>query len=267
MKRIFFLISALLLIAFLSVLAFAVVSGEKQLMDQADLLTDGEEASLLAEMERVSARYSAEISLVTVPALYEDIEEYAEDLYDSDDYGYGYDKDGIMLVLSMDPREFWILCNGYAWSAVGYSGVAEITSDITPDLSAGLYASAFETYVEDCEYYLNSYEYGGVDSEYEYDSSSSGESLTWSESLLVSLVIGLIAGLVYALILKGQLKSVKRRNEADSYVKHGSLMLRQSGDYFMYRNLVRTERPKNNSSGSSSHRSSGSFRGGGGGRF
>ena len=89
------------------------------------------------------------------------------------------------------------------------------------------------------------------------------------EAELIAVAVGLIAGLITALVLKGQLKSVKRQNEANLYMKKESLALTQSGDYFMYRNLVRTERPKNNgSSGSSgSFRSGGSGRIGGGGKF
>jgi uncharacterized protein len=65
--------------------------------------------------------------------------------------------------------------------------------------------------------------------------------------------------------MKAQLKSVRQQNAGD-YVKKGSMQLTDSGDYFMYRRVVRTALPKNNSSSTHSS-SSGRSHGGGGGKF
>lgn len=256
MKKLFTLLLAGLILSLPC--GTAVFGIHEQLSDGANLLTDGEEAELLLAMQQVTEDTGAEISLVTLPSLNGDIEDYANELYDSRAYGIGEGRDGVLLVISMDPREFWILCNGFAWYAVGSRGVEEITADMTPDLSAGNYAEAFRSYVSDCSYYLNLY----LDGE-EYEGE---DPFDLPSTLLISAAAGLTVGLIYALILKGQLRSVRSRTEANGYVKAGSMTLTRSGDYFMYRNVTRTEIQKSTSSHSGSSRG-GSARGGGGGRF
>ena len=118
-----------------------------------------------------------------------------------------------------------------------------------PELSAGEYAAAMETFAEESEAYLNIY--------------LNGEPYDPVGILMIASPIGLVAGLIWVLILKGQLKSVRRQNEANRYVRAGGLTLTRSGDYYMDRNVTRTPRPKE----SSSSHSSSSSRNVGGGRF
>ena len=66
-------------------------------------------------------------------------------------------------------------------------------------------------------------------------------------------ILSLIAGAVLSFlipmsVLKGQLKSVRMQAAASSYVRPGSMELRQQRDIFLFRNVTRTARPKNNSS-------------------
>ena len=70
-----------------------------------------------------------------------------------------------------------------------------------------------------------------------------------------------ITTLVVALILKGQLKSVRKQNQANVYVKPGSMQLTTSNDFFLYRTVDRTKKESSSSS------SSGSSRNVGGGSF
>ena len=67
----------------------------------------------------------------------------------------------------------------------------------------------------------------------------------------IALIIGVVAGVVVALILKGQLKSVRKQHQANAYVRDGSMHLTMSNDIFLYRNVTRTRKQTNNSSGSS----------------
>ena len=84
------------------------------------------------------------------------------------------------------------------------------------------------------------------------------------EHIFIALVIGIIAGVVVAFILKGQLKSVKKRHTAREYVREGSMNIRRAGDFFLYRTVSKTKRQ---SSSSGSRGSSGGSRNVGGGSF
>ena len=83
------------------------------------------------------------------------------------------------------------------------------------------------------------------------------------KNLAISLVIGLAAGLIVALILKGQLKSVRKQDRAHVYVKQGSMQVNVSRDIFLYRTVTCTKKQKSESAGSSD----GTARSKGGGSF
>ena len=73
-------------------------------------------------------------------------------------------------------------------------------------------------------------------------------------------------------VMKSRLKSVAPQRDATSYVRQGSMKLTNQRDLYLYREVHRTERPKEtdsgSSGGSSTHTSSsGSTHGGGGGSF
>lgn len=72
--------------------------------------------------------------------------------------------------------------------------------------------------------------------------------------------------------MKSRLKSVAPQRDATDYIRQGSMKLTNQRDLYLYREVHRTERPKEtdsgSSGGSSTHTSSsGSTHGGGGGSF
>ena len=99
-----------------------------------------------------------------------------------------------------------------------------------------------------------------------------GEPEAVSGALALALGIGLVLAWVVVHVMKSQLRSVAFQENAASYVREGSMNLTNSRELFLYRDVHRTERPKESSSsdsgGSSTHTSSsGTTHGGGGGSF
>lgn len=234
MRKILCVLLALFVLGSAAVPAFA---KEPMLLDVAELIGEETEAALAEEMRRVLDTYGAEIVLVTMPLIDGDIEDAAEKLYDDAACGMGEDRAGVLLLVSMDPREYYVFCNGFAWDRIDTD---EVCDAIYSDMVSGDYAAAFERYLQECAAALG--KTGGA------------AGIDYGKILLISVGIGLAVGLIYVLILKGQLKTVRGRSEASSYVRAGSMNLTRSGDYFMYRNVTRMEKPKQNSSGSSSSR-------------
>lgn len=66
------------------------------------------------------------------------------------------------------------------------------------------------------------------------------------EVILVCLVIGIVAAFIVTGVMKAQLKTVRWQNQAGSYVVAGSFSLTQSSDLYLYRNVSRRAKPKNN---------------------
>lgn len=242
---------SLLLVLILSVsLAMGVCAAETHLYDEADLLADWEEVQLAEKLANISAQYNAQIIIATVNSTGQvDTDTYLEYFYDSNHFGYGPNRDGVLLLISMEYREYRILSNGYAGVAIDPYTIELIGDAIVNDLSYGDYAAAFDEFADQCAYYLDGYMNG-----YPFDA---------GQNFLICLVIGLVIGLITVFALKGQLKSVRKQNQANSYIKSGSMNLTACHDIFLYRNVSRSRKANNNSSGSRS----GSSRSTGGGRF
>ena len=253
MKKILSLLTALLLLASLAVgVSAATYEGNDELLllDDAQLLTEAEADALYTKLETLSQKYGAQICIATMDTLeIGDIDEFIEFLYDYGGYGYGENKDGVLLLICMDIREFRILSNGFAADAITLDNIETITDDITQDLSNGDYADAFDTFVDKCAYYL--------------DGHINGFPFNAGKNLLIALGVGLVVALIVTGIFKGQLKSVRKQDRASVYVRPGSLNITNSGDFYMYRTVTRTAKPKSNSSSSSG----GSSRNVGGGSF
>jgi uncharacterized protein len=179
----------------------------------------------------------------------EDIDTYLENTYDTLGFGYGQDHDGVLLLICMEPREWRILSNGFAGEAIDPDAIEKIGEAFTSDLSDGNYAEAFDTFADKCEYYLDGY--------------LNGFPFEFGKALLISLGVGILIALGITKGWKKQLKSVQKQSKANAYVKAGSMKITQSGDYFMYRNLTKTQRQKSSSSSSGG----GSSRSTGGGSF
>lgn len=236
-------ISLLLLVCMLSlVLAVPALATSASkaiaLMDEADLLSQDEERELSTKLGQIGEEYNVQIVIITMDTMEgDDIDQFIELLYDSIGLGYGENKDGILLLVSMDPREVAILTNGSAHDAIGDREIEKILDAIVSDLSDGNYSDAFDTFADKCEYYL--------------DGHVNGFPFSFGKTLLIAVVIGLLAGLITVFCLKAQLKSVRRQHQADAYVKPGSMQLRVRRDMFLYRNITRTRKQKSSSSGSS----------------
>ena len=113
------------------------------------------------------------------------------------DMGHGENRDGVLLLVCMDSREYRILSKGFAGEAIGPDQIDAIGEAIVSDLSDGDYADAFFTFADQCAYYLDGY--------------LNGFPFNFGKNLIVALIIGVVAGVVVALVLKKQLKSVRQQ--------------------------------------------------------
>lgn len=225
-------------------------AGKYFLYDEADLLTDGEEAVLTGKLQSISSTYQAQLVVCTIASMDgADIDRYLDYLYDTMGFGYGENHDGVLLLVCMDPREYRILSNGFAGVAIDGDAIDAMGDAFVSDLSDGNYAAAFTEFADQCVYYL--------------DGHLNGFPFNFGKNLLISLVIGIAVGLIVAFILKGQLKTVCKQDQANVYVKQGSMNLTHQSDIYLYRTVSRS---KKSSSGSSSG-SGGTARSKGGGSF
>ncbi len=225
--------------------AYSWDADERFLYDDADLLTEDQEAALMQKLETVSHTYNTQLVIATLPELGSgDIDSYVEYLYDSMGFGYGDTREGVLLLVCMDPRSYRIMSNGHAGVVIGVDQVDKLCDFMDTYLPNGHYVAAFNSFADQCEEML-AY-------------AQAGSPFQVGKSLAISLVIGIIAGLIAVLILKSQLKSVRKQHTAHVYVQQGSMYVNLHSDIYLYRHVVATrkqEREKTTSTAGASRSS------------
>lgn len=240
--------------------------------DNAGLLYDSEREEVSAKLDDVSEKHNMDVLVLTTRSTYgKGIVEYSDDYYDQSDWGQGTGRDGIILVISMEERDWYISTCGQAINAVTDYGISYIGNEMISELSEGDYAEAFESYAEACDKVLTQAENGAP---YDVNNKVEEEELEEDHGFnplggLLSLLMGVLTALFPTLSMKNDLKSVNNQLKASNYIKDGSLKLAQKSDAFMYRHVATVPIVSDDShGGSSTHMSSGGMsHGGGGGKF
>jgi len=243
-------------------------------VDEAGLLSKSEAAALREKLEALSAKWKNDIVVVTVASTGSASPmEFADDWFDYNGYGRSEEEDitagdGLLLLISMEKRDWWISTKGYSIFAFTDAGIEYLGERLKADgLSDGNYANAFDKFAGWCDKFFEQAETGKP-----YDK---GNLPKTSGDYAKIVLLGLAGGFVIALFVTGsmkkKLKTVRKKQQAADYVRPGSLQVVYANEQFLYKNVARVKRETSSSSGgggSSTHSSSsGSSHGGGGGKF
>ena len=119
--------------------------------DNADLLTVTEEQQLNDTLTEISERQGVDVGVITANDMGDkSIEDYAKAKYGE----RGYGDDGVLLVVNMEVREWWMSTYGKGTTAISSEDISTIGSEFAPYLSSKEYADAFETYARLCDDYI-----------------------------------------------------------------------------------------------------------------
>ena len=236
-----------------------------RLMDMASLLSDEDVDSLTAKLDELSLRQKMDVVIATTDTLDgKGVVEYADDLYDYCSFGYGANRDGLILVISMEDNDWHISTCGYGITVFTDAGIEYIGKQIAPYLSDSDFAGAFATYITLCDEFITQ-----AKTDKPYDIGSLPREPLSPAWILVCLIIGLMLSFVTVGKMKAKLTTVRAQAAANSYMKNGSMNITDSREMFLYKNVTRTKRSSESSGGGSSTHtsSSGTSHGGGGGKF
>ncbi len=256
----------LTLLLTLSLAPFTHALTPTRLVDNADLLDESEEEALSALLDEISLRQTLDVVIVTVSDTgSKSPMAFADDFFDTHGYGFGEDADGVLLLISMRERDYWISTCGYGITAFTDAGIDYIGEQMLPDLSDGDYATAFEAFATLCDDFITQAKNGEA-----YDEGHLPRApFDFGISLVIALLVGFGLAFIITGSMKSKLKTVRARAGANTYVKKDSLQITVARDIYLYRILNRVPRPKEASGGGSSVHTSSSGRshGGGGGKF
>ncbi len=242
-----------------------------RLTDDADLLDSGEKNTLLDKLDSLSDKYQMDIVVVTVNSIDgKTPRDFADDFFDYNGFGYGDTDDGILLLVNMGERDWYISTCGRAENTFTDYGLEYMSEEVLYWLGDGYYYNAFDEFADICEELILYERENGA-----YDVNNLPKPAF--KISFISVIIGFIIALIISLAMRGKHKTVRFKSQAGDYMKKDSFNLTQATDHFLYRNVSRTRRASESSSssgrsggsgGSSTHRSSsGRSHGGRGGKF
>ena len=121
------------------------VNEEEKIYDFADLYTDEEEKNLYSAVYDYTQRRNLDLVIVTINDNFESTQEYADDFYDYNNFGYGTDRDGLLFLVDMENRYVYISATGGAMS-------------LYPDVECNMITEQVYTYFSDQNYYDGTYQ-------------------------------------------------------------------------------------------------------------
>ncbi len=254
MKRISTLLLAACFVLLMAAPAFA-LTGADLIDDNAYLLSNGEREKLEDYSYQLSEKNKTSICIVTASEIGgKDIREWEEQYFYDHEMGYGSSKNGLVLVIDMEDRQWNIMTFGDIDDVILNSECVAIGEEIRDDLSDSRYYDALHDYITLADQHLNL-----TDAEREYyrdlenqkDKKKHANPLACiGGSFIFSLLFarGSVGG------MKRSMNTRMRQTGASEYLDHDSFHLATKRDIYLYRTVQKTAKPKEKeSSGGSYH--------------
>lgn len=235
-KRISALLTALFLAAALCTSALAAGGSMDYVYDLSGLLAYDDWEMLEAQAADIAQRTGCGVYIVAV----DDYADYGEgSVYDvaaqifniaDNGFGVGADRDGILLLLSMYGGDWAMFVHGEgAEYAFNDYGQAALEDSFLPALGESDWYGGFAGYLAACDEYLTL--------------ASAGAPVRASvvKSILPVVGISCAVSLVICLILKGKMKTVRRKAQAQAYVSFGGLNLTERYDRYTHTTESRSQ--------------------------
>lgn len=240
---------ALAVLLLLLLLVSPALAEKSRVVDQADVLTQEEEQKLAEYIANIREKYKFDLLILTMDSIGDrQGDYYAADYFDNNGYGEGPNHDGVCFfyVREGDRNEntVFFVKTGSGERIFTPDVDDEIAEQIRPYMRQKNYGGAFATYVLQVESYLVAH-----------------QAFNRANRMLpIFLIIGLLIGVMVAFAFKSQMKTVRRKSGAMSYVRDGSFHLSRQQDIYLYTTTVR-RRIETSSGGGGGGGSHGSFTG------
>ena len=263
MKRFLTAFLSLLVLVCLTASVFAADDTDKSellyVIDHAELLTDAEEEELARMAREISQRQQCDVVILTERSIGSKTpREFADDYFDSHGYGAGEQRSGLLLLLSMQERDWYMSTRGEGIDIFTDEKIDEIWDRCGASISNGNYENGFRTFLQTCDKAIRIYR--------------NAELVRLVNVTLFSLVIGFLVAFAFTGTLRAQLKSVRAKYNATNYRRENSMQLERNRDIYLYANttsrVIESNRSSSGGGRSSTHSSSsGATHGGHGGKF
>ena len=249
------------------------VDASEKIYDFADILSSEEESELYNKALEYVKKTNMDLVILTIDEEFSDyeIEDYAADFYDYNDFGINFSKySGIILVRNVNSynRYFNIYTFGEAQRYYDYDTCEAILDAIYDELRNDYYLDGFSRFISLSDYY---FEKGPDEDIYVDDNGYAYYKRTYRVPYGLAAFISGLATLITMIILVKKNKMIKKETLASVYVNKDSIKYRNRVDQFLHSHTSSYTISHNSGGGGSggsfsSSGSSGGGHGGGGGR-
>ena len=151
-----YILSTLLLVCLFS-FSSLLLGSDIRVKDSANLLTSDEVSKLETKLQTFLDTYNMEAVIHTTTDIGDKTpKDYAIDYFNSNNYGCGNSRSGIILMINIEARKFNISSIGDTKSYLNPARQESIKAGITPYLSDKNYYKAFETFIDQTAHYIES---------------------------------------------------------------------------------------------------------------
>lgn len=249
--------------------------------DSAGILTERERSTLETRAAQLSEEHGCSLYVVTVKDHSEfnpDVYEAAKGIYNYYDLGYGEGKDGVLLLLSLDERDYSFVGHGDKGETIcGYESSWLVEDEFLDNFRRDDWYGGFSDYLEACGKQLTKLEQGediteganiivGPNGQEYHSYNAPGQPTRMPTGAKLGIGIGApcLIALAICSTFKAQMKTAKEKTTAEEYVVPGSAALRVRDDRFINRTETRVPIHTESSSGRGGSSGGSSFHSGGG---
>lgn len=190
------------------------------------MLTEAQETFLKEKTQNIAENYDCGVYVVTIAdytKLNDEITDAVINLYHENLLGFGEERDGILLLMDPNNREFAFFVYGknaeHIFDGYGQDLLEDVFLD---DFGKDVWYDGFEDFVLECERYMALSAVG--------DPVRMDKTLFYAAVVVVSLVIAF----VFCLIRLRGMKSVEDKTEAFDYIDFAGTSVAISEDKFLY---------------------------------
>ena len=219
-------------------------------------------------------RYNLNISIISVCEsklngefdLAEYSNQYYQAHYDNNDYGISENKDGLLLVLDMSSREWYISTCGKVINIFTDQNIEYLGKVVLSDLKDDNYFNAFIDHVNEfAENYKPLETSHGSnnedvsvtkeikDSKNDKENQDADKKSSTGGDLLVSLFLGFLIAYGIGKFKLRKLKTKRKVYDTNNYIKEDSFVLTKSNDLFLFSNVKKRCRSKSRSESNHHH--------------
>jgi len=256
MKR--FLITLLLLLSMtLSLTSVASAADLFMVTDTTGTLTDSQWERLNTRAESITEKYRCDVAIIMIDEMTDNDGpfEWAQYLYNHYNFGYGSDRSGVLLFISLKERDYSLIARGFGNTAfTDYGKDVMLDNHILPLLGENKLYEAFSAYLDKAEEFLALARDG---TPFDRGTDPNREGLPFLIKLAIIILIPLIIAFSICSMWESKMKTARMAKTACNYIPPGGFQLTAQADMFLYRTRTRTKIQSSSSSGGTTVNSGG----------